>query len=174
MGVRIDLPKPQQSPGTRGRAVEDGRDRLWVVPVLLVLVALLGLAPGLGRAGDQTIPSSSGPSSSGPSSSGGQAELVMFEAEGCGWCAAWHREVGESYPLTAEGKRLPLRRVDLHGDRPPDLTDLAAPVVFTPTFVVLRDGKEVGRITGYAGENFFWALLAEIIETMQAEEVSAQ
>jgi hypothetical protein len=38
------------------------------------------------------------------------------------------------------------------------------PTRFTPTFVLVADGREVGRITGYPGEDFFWGLLQRLIE----------
>jgi hypothetical protein len=89
------------------------------------------------------------------------AELVMFEAAGCPYCARWNREIAPIYPKTAEGKRAPLRRVDIAGPRPPDLA--AVPnVVYTPTFVLLEDGEEVGRIVGYSGDEIFWSLLADL------------
>lgn len=91
------------------------------------------------------------------------AELVMFESAICEWCDAWNEEVGEIYDRTAEGKLAPLRRVPLHDSRPADLADLA-PVRFTPTFVLVEDGAELGRIVGYPGESHFWGLLNEIIE----------
>ena len=52
------------------------------------------------------------------------AELVMFESDFCEWCAAWHAEIGPIYPKTSEGRRAPLRTVDLHDERPKDLADI--------------------------------------------------
>lgn len=89
------------------------------------------------------------------------AELLMFEAAGCPYCARWNREVAPIYPKTAEGKRAPLRRVDVARPRPPDLAALPA-VVYTPTFVLLDDGREIGRIVGYNGDEIFWSLLSEL------------
>lgn len=86
------------------------------------------------------------------------AELVMFEASYCGWCARWDEEVGGVYPKTSEGRAAPLRRVDLHAARPRDLAGIAG-VRYTPTFVLLDGGREVGRIQGYPGEQRFWGLL---------------
>ncbi len=91
------------------------------------------------------------------------AELVMFDAEGCEWCELWLEQIGPIYPKTAEGKFAPLRRIDMHEDWPKDLTDVKA-VHFSPTFVVMDKGKEVGRILGYPGEDFFWPMLAEILK----------
>lgn len=98
----------------------------------------------------------------------GAAELVMFERRGCPWCLAWHREIGPIYPKTPEGRRAPLRRVDLDGARPNDLAGIRG-VVFTPTFVLVEDGQEVGRIPGYPGEAFFWGLLGELLAKLPAE-----
>ena len=101
------------------------------------------------------------------------AELVMFESKICEWCDAWHAEIGPIYPKTDEGKRARLRMVDIHDTRPGDLADIEG-VRFTPTFVLLDDeGREVGRINGYPGEDFFWGLLAELIGKLPSEAKSA-
>ncbi len=91
------------------------------------------------------------------------AELVMFESAGCEWCEAWNAEIGVVYNKTSEAKIVPLRRVDIDDDRPADLINLDG-LMYTPTFVIINDGHEVGRIIGYPGEDFFWQLLNEIIE----------
>lgn len=89
-----------------------------------------------------------------------QTELVMFERKGCAWCAQWHQEVGAIYALTPEGHLAPLREVDIDVTTP-DLA--AAKIAFTPTFLVMKDGVEIGRITGYPGADFFWGLLGKIL-----------
>jgi hypothetical protein len=86
------------------------------------------------------------------------AELVMFEQGGCVWCARWNRDVGLVYDKTAEAKVLPLRRVDIGRQTAAGIT-LAAPVVYTPTFVVAGGGREIGRITGFINDEAFWGLL---------------
>lgn len=86
------------------------------------------------------------------------AELVMFESANCDWCELWQREVGEIYDKTSEAAIAPLRRVDIGAPRPADLSDIRG-VVYTPTFVLMDGGQEVGRILGYPGEAHFWGLL---------------
>lgn len=88
-------------------------------------------------------------------------ELVMFDRPGCPWCLRWDREVGAIYPRTAEGRAAPLRRVDLSAAGAE--TWLAAPVRFTPTFVLRDTRTERGRITGYAGDDAFWGLLGALL-----------
>jgi len=95
--------------------------------------------------------------------SAADVELVMFERPFCEWCEAWNQEVGDAYENTEEGKFAPLRRVQLNEAHPADLEHIRWPR-FTPTFVMMVDGQEVGRIRGYPGEDFFWGLLAELIE----------
>jgi hypothetical protein len=90
------------------------------------------------------------------------AELVMFRRAGCPYCAAWDRAIGPVYPKTDIGKRLPLRQVDL--DRSADgKVALVSPVRFTPTFVLVDQGRELGRLEGYPGEDFFWGLLERLL-----------
>ena len=86
------------------------------------------------------------------------AELVMFESDTCEWCERFNAEVGPVYPNTAESKCAPLRRVDIHDPRPTDLAHVKG-IVYTPTFVLMEDGREISRLTGYPGEDFFWSLL---------------
>lgn len=93
------------------------------------------------------------------------AELVMFESAGCPYCARWHREIGPIYPKTDEAKRAPLRRVDVAAPRPPDLTGIGG-MVYTPTFVLVQNGREIGRIVGYGGEEAFWSLLGELVRKL--------
>lgn len=93
------------------------------------------------------------------------AELVMFEERGCPWCARFDREIGPIYARTEEARRAPLRRVDLDAGIPAELAHLA-PVRFTPTFVLLEDGREVGRIQGYPGEMHFWGPLGMLLERL--------
>mgnify|MGYP005988050101 CR=1 FL=1 len=95
------------------------------------------------------------------------AELVMFEVPGCLWCERWLDDIGPVYPKTDEGKRAPLRRVNLDQTLPDDLKRLQRPV-FTPTFVLLNDdGEEIKRIVGYVGEDMFWWVLSTATATLK-------
>lgn len=96
-----------------------------------------------------------------PANADAATQLLMFEEAGCTWCALWHKEVGPIYPKSAEGKLAPLRELDVH--HPPSTLTLASPIVYSPTFVVVKDQKEIGRITGYPGADFFWGLLSRIL-----------
>ena len=93
-----------------------------------------------------------------------QADTYLFMAEenGCFWCARWNEEIAHIYPKTAEGRTAPLRRYDLHSETPDVVFDRR--VHFTPTFILVEDGKEVGRIEGYPGPDFFWGLLTMMFE----------
>ena len=97
-----------------------------------------------------------------PPSAGADPYLLMAEEAGCHWCARWNNEVAPIYPKTDEGRIVPLRRYDLHSDDPG--VELARKVHYTPTFILVSDGREVGRIEGYPGEDFFWGLLGLMIE----------
>lgn len=96
------------------------------------------------------------------SASAMQAEqLVMVEQDGCHWCARWDEEIAHIYPKTPEGQRAPLRRVNLRAL--PDDIEFTSRPVFTPTFVLVEGGREVGRLEGYAGDTFFWFLLEKLL-----------
>jgi thioredoxin-related protein len=97
------------------------------------------------------------------------AELIMFEQKGCVWCRRFDREVAPAYDKTAEGKRAPLRRVDIDKPQPQDLAFVRRER-FTPVFVLVDNGREFGRIRGYPGDTFFWGLLANMLEKLDRNE----
>jgi thioredoxin-related protein len=88
-------------------------------------------------------------------------ELVMVEQAGCEWCARWNHEIAPAYPNSSEGKFAPLRRVDLRA-MPDDLVTVRR-VTFTPTFLIVQNGKEITRLEGYPGEDFFWPVLNKLL-----------
>ena len=83
----------------------------------------------------------------------------MVEEPGCRFCRKWSEEIGPGYRKSAEGRFAPLKRVQRGADEIKGL----APVVFTPTFVVMRSGEELGRITGYPGADYFYTELRPIL-----------
>ena len=91
----------------------------------------------------------------------------MFETRSCTWCEAWDREVGGIYHKTPEAQAAPLRRVDLNAPRADDLAGLRR-VLYSPTFVLLEGGREIGRIQGYPGADHFWGLLGMLLEKRSA------
>ena len=95
------------------------------------------------------------------------AELVMFEQAGCVWCEAFNREIAPVYHKTDEGHRAPLRRVDIAGATPQDLAFIETERL-TPLFVLVDNGREIGRIRGYPGEESFWGLLGALIKKLDA------
>ena len=97
------------------------------------------------------------------------ADLVMFEQRGCVWCQKFDREIAPAYDKTTEGKRAPLRRLDIAQPAPADLSFIKRER-FTPVFVLIDEGHEIGRIRGYPGDTFFWGLLANLIERLDRGE----
>ena len=94
------------------------------------------------------------------------AELVMFDSPACEWCELWEEEVGIIYGKTEEARGIPLRRIGIDDPRPPGL-GIIRPVIYTPTFVLISGGHEVGRITGYPGEAHFWSLFEALAGTLE-------
>lgn len=89
--------------------------------------------------------------------------LIMAEEIGCMWCAMWDRQIAPIYPKTPEGRAAPLRKIDIHGELPDDVV-LTGRITYTPTFILVDEGREVSRIEGYPGEDFFWGLLGKMLK----------
>jgi len=100
------------------------------------------------------------------------AELVMLEEDGCPWCELWREEIGGIYAITDEGKIAPLRALDINKPLPDDLKFLVKGG-YTPTFILVHEGKEYGRIRGYPGESFFWGLLSVLIDKLPKSDKSS-
>ncbi|MDB6176835.1 twin-arginine translocation signal domain-containing protein [Paracoccus sp. Z330] len=88
--------------------------------------------------------------------------LMMVEAKGCIYCAAWNREIGPGYPASAEGRAAPLLRLDIDGAWPNGIALERRPTI-TPTFILLRRGAELARIEGYPGDQFFYPVIAQMM-----------
>lgn len=97
-------------------------------------------------------------------------ELVMVERAGCAWCARWNEEIAPIWPKSQEGAQAPLRRIDLH-KIPDDLT-LEREVIFTPTFILVDDDRELSRLEGYPGADFFWPIVSGMIAQATAATAS--
>ena len=91
----------------------------------------------------------------------------MVRREGCPWCAWWDREIGPIYRKTELGRRAPLRMVDI--GHVTYALRTRGPVIYTPTFVLVENGQEIGRIEGYPGDAFFWGLLEQLLEQAPAQ-----
>ena len=89
--------------------------------------------------------------------------LVMVTSDYCPFCRAWERDVGAVYDKSPYASALPLTRVDI-GSGMPDGVALLKPVVGTPTFLIVRDGKEIERQSGYDDGEMFWWWLSEYVE----------
>ena len=95
------------------------------------------------------------------------AELIMFDDPTCIYCKKWLSEVGPGYPRSVEGRRAPLRRVQIR-DQARLGVAFKTPITATPTFVLAEAGREVGRITGYPGPDYFYPMLDEVLRKLPA------
>jgi hypothetical protein len=80
------------------------------------------------------------------------AALLMVDDAGCVYCRKWDREVAPGYENSDEGRAAPLVRRPI---RSADVTRYPG-VRYTPTFLLLVEGREIGRIIGYPGPDLFW------------------
>lgn len=94
-----------------------------------------------------------------PLAAGSDIRLIMVEEKGCRFCRLWDAQIGRAYPKSAEGRFAPLKRVRRGA---PEIRGFN-PVVYTPTFIVVRSGEEIGRVTGYPGQDYFWSELTPIL-----------
>ena len=103
----------------------------------------------------------------GASAAASSAELYYFFDHKCGACQKFDREVGGHYSLTQEGQQAPIKKVEFQEWRqlePKPYADvLAKPVFATPTFVMVHEGKEIERLTGYSNDELFWLAMQHML-----------
>ena len=92
----------------------------------------------------------------------------MVEETGCVYCARFNAEISQAYPNTEEGKLAPLHRVNIDNGWPEHLSHIQ-PETLTPTFILIQDERELGRLHGYQGDEFFWFLLGELLKNLDPE-----
>jgi thioredoxin-related protein len=118
--------------------------RIVLFSLLFLLLAVFNVGGGIGPA----------------KAADSRGQLVMITSSHCPWCESFEDDVGKGYDRTEEALVYPLRRHDFYQKMPDDLAHLT-PATMTPTFIVLRDGVEVGRIVGYPGAELFWWRISE-------------
>lgn len=124
---------------------------------LLILLVVLMTAPA-GRA------QSAAPASPPIDIATAPAVLVMIGDPGCPYCARFEREAAPGYTASEDGKLAPLVRRDRHD---PEIAFIPR-VVYSPTFVMLIRGREIGRIVGYGGADLFWMQVAGLMTEVRA------
>ena len=93
------------------------------------------------------------------------AELIVVESDDCPYCKRFHAEIGIAYPKTEEGKLAPLRVLDISQPMPEEYSGVK-PASVTPTFILVENNREIDRLIGYPGDEYFWFLLGEMLQKL--------
>lgn len=98
------------------------------------------------------------------------AELIVVESNDCPYCERFHAEIAIAYPNTDEGKLAPLHILQLGEAMPTQYSDVK-PARVTPTFILVEGNKEIDRLEGYPGDNYFWFLLGEMLAKLDLSKL---
>jgi hypothetical protein len=90
-------------------------------------------------------------------------ELLVIEVAGCTVCDLVRLHIQPAYEASPRAREVPLRYVDITSMDELQL-GLNERVFTVPTIVLLRDGREVDRISGYLGPSNFFAALGVMLE----------
>lgn len=133
--------------------------RLWAA--LLMVFALVGCAEA--RKSPDPAPTPAAPP---------ELALLFVGHERCPICQLFERQVAPGYANTAEGRRAPLVRLTFGEDFPPPY-EWVTPAAVMPTFILVADGEEVGRIEGYTSDELFWMQLTRLLQDADGRNVSS-
>lgn len=120
----------------------------------LALLAAGSLATAPGRAARDLTPE--------PAQTGARLEILVFETDACTYCEIFRRDVAPRYRFAALATQAPLRFVDV-AKVDVDKLGLAARLDVLPTTVLMKDGREVERITGLTAAETYFRLLQHMI-----------
>ncbi len=92
-------------------------------------------------------------------------ELVVFEVDGCIYCDVFKRDVLPLYRASDTSRKAPMRFVNLSYVDETKMA-LSEAVTIAPTVVLMHNGREVDRITGYTGPVTF----VQLVRRMMGEQ----
>lgn len=83
-------------------------------------------------------------------------ELVVYEHAECQYCRIFRADILPRYQGSTQAGKAPLRFVNVEHTGTHGVGALNGEITMVPTFVLMKDGREVDRIVGYwAPDNFF-------------------
>lgn len=116
--------------------------------VLLVLTALAGMLAAI-------VSGSHAAQDANSKARAGAVELVVFEHADCRYCRIFRTDIAPRYNGSTQAGRAPLRFVSIEHNGT-EGAGLNGAIHMVPTFVLMKEGREVDRIVGYwAPDNFF-------------------
>ena len=91
------------------------------------------------------------------------AELFVFETIDCAYCFIFRRDVVPDYLKSPRARDVPLRFVDVKQVDTSNIR-LNAPLTMLPTIVLMQNGREIDRITGYMGPEPFFYMVSRLLK----------
>ena len=89
--------------------------------------------------------------------------MLMITNKNCLYCIIWEKQIGKIYPKTDIAKKFPLQRIEVKNFINYKKYDLKKTNI-TPTFILIKNTKEKGRIKGYTNPEMFWWQVDEIMD----------
>ena len=122
--------------------------------VAILLLSALSIGPSVNAARDK------------PTAPTTPLELLVFEVEGCDFCDIFRRDVLPQYKVAPAAARAPIRFVDINRIDTDKLA-LRTAVTTVPTVVLMQDGREFDRITGYVGPSNFFRMISYMLDRIE-------
>jgi len=89
-------------------------------------------------------------------------ELLVLEIETCAYCPLVRDLIKRRYEATPLARTAPMRFVDVTRTDETKL-GLEAPIDTAPTIVLLREGREIHRFSGYMGPDLFIEAVGHVL-----------
>lgn len=131
----------------------------WFRPFItasLALATFFAVGPQNSRAArDQAAPAA-----------GPRFELLVMEIRNCGVCEVIREVVQPHYAASQRAQRAPMRFVDITSINEMDL-GLRNQVRTLPTVILMQDGREIDRLTGFMDKELYFETLNAMVDAVK-------
>lgn len=119
----------------------------------LLIAAFSAISADTGRAAKDSAHPVAGP----------RFELLVLEIRDCDVCEVIREKIQPAYDGSARSKRAPMRFVDITSINELDL-GLRTKVRTMPTVVLMKDGREVDRLSGFMSAELYIETLNSLVD----------
>ena len=99
-----------------------------------------------------------------------RGKLLYFYSDTCAYCKVWENEIANIYLKTEFEDEFKLSFINFFSNVELEEYGISKIVKVTPSFIFVKDKKEVGRIEGYKGQELFWWQVDDVIANIRLKK----
>ncbi len=89
-------------------------------------------------------------------------EVIWYSLSICDYCALFETDIAAPYKTHSLAKTAPMVMINMD-DEGSGPYHLQQPIQQVPTAIIMKDGREVGRVTGMVDKHYFYAFVRDAL-----------